>query len=174
VLCDAVLTAETPFLTWLLCQIWLVFGSRRLIWLAAAQVGDMAALLRARSRWVVTGTPMGNGGLRDLHGLLRVLRHDPFSDRRLWRTCVEHPCLRGMSVSCDIADQSSVKGLDWSQVVQPGCAMSLSRALPTLLCISSLRKLLGSLICCTVSLSLGLANSFLAGALKIGWNCMES
>ncbi len=60
-----------------------------------AQVGDMAALLRAESRWVVTGTPMGNGGLRDLHGLLRVLQHDPFADRRLWRTCVEGPCLRG-------------------------------------------------------------------------------
>ncbi|CAL8465161.1 g4696 [Coccomyxa elongata] len=59
-----------------------------------SQVGDMAALLRARSRWVVTGTPMGNGGLRDLHGLLRVLQHDPFQDRRLWRVCVERPCLR--------------------------------------------------------------------------------
>ncbi|EIE20408.1 hypothetical protein COCSUDRAFT_67348 [Coccomyxa subellipsoidea C-169] len=59
-----------------------------------SQVGDMAALLRAESRWVVTGTPMGNGGLRDLHGLLRVLQHDPFADRRLWRTCVEGPCLR--------------------------------------------------------------------------------
>ncbi|BDA50767.1 probable E3 ubiquitin-protein ligase SHPRH [Coccomyxa sp. Obi] len=59
-----------------------------------SQVGDMAALLRARSRWVVTGTPIGNGGLRDLHGLLRVLQHDPFQDRRLWRVCVEQPCLR--------------------------------------------------------------------------------
>lgn len=55
----------------------------------------MASLLRARLRWVVTGTPIGNGGLRDLHGLLRVLQHDPFADRRLWRACVELPYLRG-------------------------------------------------------------------------------
>lgn len=68
------------------------------------QVGDMAALLHAQSRWVVTGTPMGNGGLRDLHGLMRVLRHDPFFDRRLWRTCVEQPCLRG---ACDVVPWSN-------------------------------------------------------------------
>ncbi len=67
------------------------------------QVGDMAALLRARLRWVVTGTPMGNGGLRDLHGLLRVLQHDPFQDRGLWRICVEQPCLRGaLPFQCSI------------------------------------------------------------------------
>ena len=55
----------------------------------------MAAMLRARSRWVVTGTPIGRGGLGDLHGLLRVLRHDPLSERALWDACVQRPVLRG-------------------------------------------------------------------------------
>ena len=60
----------------------------------------MAAMLRARSRWVVTGTPISRGGLGDLHGLLRVLRHDPFSDRTLWETCVQQPFLRGAQLDC--------------------------------------------------------------------------
>ena len=59
------------------------------------QVGDMAAMVRARSRWVVTGTPIGSGGLTDLHGLLRVLQHDPFQDRQLWRACIARPYARG-------------------------------------------------------------------------------
>ena len=61
----------------------------------AAQVGDMAAMVGARSRWVVTGTPIGSGGLTDLHGLLRVLQHDPFQDRQLWRTCIARPYAQG-------------------------------------------------------------------------------
>ena len=48
----------------------------------------MAAMVRAQSRWVVTGTPIGSGGLTDLHGLLRVLQHDPFQDRQLWQACI--------------------------------------------------------------------------------------
>ncbi len=56
----------------------------------------MAAMVRAQSRWVVTGTPIGSGGLTDLHGLLRVLQHDPFQDRQLWQACVARPYARGM------------------------------------------------------------------------------
>ena len=55
----------------------------------------MAAMVGARSRWVVTGTPIGSGGLTDLHGLLRVLQHDPFQDRQLWQTCIGRPYARG-------------------------------------------------------------------------------
>ena len=55
----------------------------------------MAAMVRAQSRWVVTGTPIGSGGLTDLHGLLRVLQHDPFQDRQLWQACVARPYARG-------------------------------------------------------------------------------
>ena len=60
-----------------------------------AQVGDMAAMVQARARWVVTGTPIGSGGLSDLHGLLRVLQHDPFQDRQLWQACIAKPYARG-------------------------------------------------------------------------------
>ena len=60
-----------------------------------AQVGDMAAMVQARARWVVTGTPIGSGGLSDLHGLLRVLQHDPFRDRQLWQACIAKPYARG-------------------------------------------------------------------------------
>jgi E3 ubiquitin-protein ligase SHPRH len=67
--------------------------------LRCSQVGDMAAMLRARARWVVTGTPMGAGGLRDLHGLLRVLGHAPFADRRVWLACVQRPYERGARLS---------------------------------------------------------------------------
>lgn len=55
----------------------------------------MASMVRARARWVVTGTPLGSGGLTDLHGLLRVLQHDPFRDRQLWHACIAKPYARG-------------------------------------------------------------------------------
>ena len=55
----------------------------------------MAAMVQARSRWVVTGTPIGSGGLSDLHGLLRVLQHDAFRDRQLWQACIAKPHARG-------------------------------------------------------------------------------
>ena len=55
----------------------------------------MAAMVRAQTRWVVTGTPIGSGGLIDLHGLLRVLQHDPFQDRQLWQTCIARPYHKG-------------------------------------------------------------------------------
>ncbi len=58
----------------------------------------MAAMVRAQSRWVVTGTPIGSGGLTDLHGLLRVLQHDPFQDRQLWQACIARPYARGAPV----------------------------------------------------------------------------
>lgn len=60
-----------------------------------SQVADMAAMLRARYRWMVTGTPIGAGILRDLYGLMRALQHDPFQDLKLWQTCIEHPCTQG-------------------------------------------------------------------------------
>jgi hypothetical protein len=60
----------------------------------------MAAMVRARARWVVTGTPIGSGGLTDLHGLLRVLQHDPFQDRQLWHTCIAKPYARGGTPAC--------------------------------------------------------------------------
>ena len=55
----------------------------------------MAAMVQARARWVVTGTPIGSGGLSDLHGLLRVLQHDPFRDRQVWQACIAKPYARG-------------------------------------------------------------------------------
>lgn len=101
--------------------------AERLFWVVT-QVGDMAALLRARSRWVVTGTPIGNGGLRDLHGLLRVLQHDPFQDRRLWRVCVEQPCLRGESPSrCGVPKPEPDQALSLQLVQSPRASMLSSK-----------------------------------------------
>jgi hypothetical protein len=34
----------------------------------------------ARCRWCVTGTPIGAGGVHDIHGLLCVLKYKPYDD----------------------------------------------------------------------------------------------
>ena len=70
----------------------------------------MAAMVGARSRWVVTGTPIGSGGLADLHGLLRVLQHDPFQNRQLWRACIARPYAQGTPMLTE-ADSSDAQEL---------------------------------------------------------------
>jgi E3 ubiquitin-protein ligase SHPRH len=59
-------------------------------------VGRMAHQLRSRHRWMVTGTPIGSGGLADIQGLLHVLQHDPYQDAFEWRHRLANPYLRGM------------------------------------------------------------------------------
>jgi hypothetical protein len=46
---------------------------------------QMVRKLSSVHRWCVTGTPMGDNALGDLHGALSVLCHEPFQDPRLWR-----------------------------------------------------------------------------------------
>lgn len=78
--------------------------------LCPIQVADMASMLRARHRWMVTGTPIGAGVLRDVYGLLRALQHDPFQDLKLWQTCVEGPCQRGICQFTSIHCHSDMQG----------------------------------------------------------------
>ncbi len=58
-------------------------------------VAEMAGRLRGANRWVVSGTPLGAGGLGDLQALLAVLRHEPFADAAAWRAVVQGPVGRG-------------------------------------------------------------------------------
>ncbi|XP_033866726.3 transcription termination factor 2 [Acipenser ruthenus] len=50
--------------------------------------------LRARKRWVVTGTPIQNN-LLDMYSLLKFLRCSPFDEYKLWKNQVDNGSKRG-------------------------------------------------------------------------------
>lgn len=47
-------------------------------------VALMTQRLQAQHRWVVTGTPLGRGGLKDIHALFRALHHHPLGLTPKW------------------------------------------------------------------------------------------
>jgi len=53
-----------------------------------AQIAMSACRLRAKCRWVLTGTPIQNK-LLDMYSLLRFLRVSPFDEFKLWKAQVE-------------------------------------------------------------------------------------
>lgn len=46
-------------------------------------------------RWCVTGTPVGAGGLDDVQFLLRILKHNPYRDRAIFRAHIQRPFSMG-------------------------------------------------------------------------------
>eukprot|EP00884_Botryococcus_braunii_P013532 jgi/Botrbrau1/2217/Bobra.101_2s0046.1 len=77
-----------------LMRVWwwrLVLDEAQYVGTGLRAVGRMAHQLRSQHRWMVTGTPVGPGGLSDVQGLLYVLRHDPFQDLQLWRHVIARP-----------------------------------------------------------------------------------
>eukprot|EP00804_Cyclotella_cryptica_P000973 CCRYP_012323-RA/>CCRYP_012323-RA protein AED:0.21 eAED:0.21 QI:187/1/1/1/0.9/0.81/11/931/1333 len=50
-------------------------------------VSKACCLLRAGSRWCVTGTPIQNS-LQDVYGLLKFLRHEPWCEATFWRNAI--------------------------------------------------------------------------------------
>jgi hypothetical protein len=69
----------------------------RLVFDEAQQVGSlsntavMADYLQAQHRWVVTGTPLGAGGLSDVGNLLRLINASPFHETSVFRAAIERP-----------------------------------------------------------------------------------
>lgn len=61
----------------------------------AGSVAVMTQRLSAKHRWVVTGTPIGRGGLKDILALLRALNHYPMGSTPMWLP-TEHSLSAGM------------------------------------------------------------------------------
>ncbi|OVA19871.1 SNF2-related [Macleaya cordata] len=55
---------------------------------------DVFLLLKAKSRWVVTGMPILNGSY-NLHFVMAFLKFEPFSANNYWRTLVQIPIEKG-------------------------------------------------------------------------------
>jgi hypothetical protein len=60
-----------------------------------SQSARMAARIVSEHRWATTGTPIGKGGLDDLHGLMVFLCLEPFTRRSYWNHAVARPYHRG-------------------------------------------------------------------------------
>eukprot|EP00892_Ulva_mutabilis_P006202 jgi/Ulvmu1/3954/UM018_0177.1 len=61
---------------------------------AATKQSQCCAELPARSRWLVTGTPIQNS-MKDLYGLLAFLRLAPLTERSVFRAAFERPMAAG-------------------------------------------------------------------------------
>ena len=55
----------------------------------ATIVSRACCMLKAQSRWAVTGTPMQNS-LQDIYGLLKFLRHEPWCEASFWRKAISN------------------------------------------------------------------------------------
>ncbi|KAL3793573.1 hypothetical protein ACHAW5_002853 [Stephanodiscus triporus] len=62
-------------------------------------------MLRAESRWCVTGTPIQNS-LTDVYGLLKFLRHEPWCEPAFWRNSIADAASSG--VSAFVRNSSSI------------------------------------------------------------------
>lgn len=80
---------------------------------ANAQQSRAVTNLKAKRRWVVTGTPIQNGSF-DLFSLMAFLRFEPFSIKNYWQSLVQRPLAQG-----------DKKGLSRLQVVAHGCFLPL-------------------------------------------------
>ncbi|PIA59975.1 hypothetical protein AQUCO_00400688v1 [Aquilegia coerulea] len=61
---------------------------------AEAQQSKAVIALKAKRRWVVTGTPIQNGSL-DLFSLMAFLKFEPFSIKNYWQSLVQRPLSQG-------------------------------------------------------------------------------
>ncbi|WCJ33312.1 DNA/RNA helicase protein [Euphorbia peplus] len=61
---------------------------------ANAQQSRAVTNLKAKHRWVVTGTPIQNGSF-DLFSLMAFLRFEPFSIKSYWQSLVQRPLSQG-------------------------------------------------------------------------------
>ncbi|KDP37685.1 hypothetical protein JCGZ_06342 [Jatropha curcas] len=59
-----------------------------------AQQTQAVTNLKAKRRWVVTGTPIQNGSF-DLFSLMAFLRFEPFSIKNYWQSLVQRPLAHG-------------------------------------------------------------------------------
>eukprot|EP00970_Alexandrium_tamarense_P009584 scaffold1928_cov109-Alexandrium_tamarense.AAC.9 len=59
-----------------------------------AVVSRACCMLKAKSRWAVTGTPIQNS-LQDVYGLLKFLRHEPWCEATFWRNAITNALLAG-------------------------------------------------------------------------------
>ncbi|KAJ7976573.1 DNA/RNA helicase protein [Quillaja saponaria] len=59
-----------------------------------AQQSRAVTNLKAKRRWVVTGTPIQNGSF-DLFSLMAFLRFEPFSIKSYWQSLVQRPLAQG-------------------------------------------------------------------------------
>ncbi|KAJ4972310.1 hypothetical protein NE237_005409 [Protea cynaroides] len=71
-----------------------ILDEAHLIKNVAAQQSEAVINLKAKRRWVVTGTPIQNG-LSDLFSLMAFLKFEPFSIKSYWQSLVQRPLGQG-------------------------------------------------------------------------------
>ena len=71
------------------------------------QQSKACCLLKADTRWCVTGTPIQNS-LQDVYGLLKFLRHEPWNDAWFWRSAITNSVSGGVgNASTDESDHDA-------------------------------------------------------------------
>lgn len=71
-----------------------ILDEAHLIKNANAQQSQAVTKLKAKRRWVVTGTPFQNGSF-DLFSLMSFLRFEPFSIKSYWQRLIQRPLSQG-------------------------------------------------------------------------------
>ncbi|KAK3405376.1 hypothetical protein EUGRSUZ_K01651 [Eucalyptus grandis] len=71
-----------------------ILDEAHLIKNANAQQSQAVTKLKAKRRWVVTGTPIQNGSF-DLFSLMSFLRFEPFSIKSYWQSLIQRPLSQG-------------------------------------------------------------------------------
>ncbi|XP_043692129.1 putative SWI/SNF-related matrix-associated actin-dependent regulator of chromatin subfamily A member 3-like 1 [Telopea speciosissima] len=71
-----------------------ILDEAHLIKNVAAQQSEAVINLKAKRRWVVTGTPIQNGS-SDLFSLMAFLKFEPFSIKSYWQSLVQRPLGQG-------------------------------------------------------------------------------
>ncbi|XP_010271899.1 PREDICTED: putative SWI/SNF-related matrix-associated actin-dependent regulator of chromatin subfamily A member 3-like 1 [Nelumbo nucifera] len=71
-----------------------ILDEAHLIKNVAARQSQAVIELKAKRRWVVTGTPIQNGSF-DLYSLMSFLRFEPFSIKSYWQSLVQRPLDQG-------------------------------------------------------------------------------
>ncbi|KAL3775420.1 hypothetical protein ACHAWO_001434 [Cyclotella atomus] len=99
-------------------------------------VSKACCLLRADSRWCVTGTPIQNS-LQDVYGLLKFLRHEPWCEASFWKNAITTENTTG-TVMADgkLVENSPMKASSTPDAM----SVAFGRSMPDILAATSTRR----------------------------------
>jgi hypothetical protein len=87
-------------------------------------VSKACCAIKAEKRWCVTGTPVINS-LDDIYGLLKFLKHEPWSDSSFWKNLISRAMTERSSDTSDSKNAEKITKIDGSN---GGMQIALNRA----------------------------------------------
>jgi DNA repair protein RAD5 len=79
-------------------------------------VSRACCLLKAESRWAVTGTPITNS-LQDVYGLLKFLRHEPWCEANFWRKAINGAASNELGGGMNSSSEAVENGMEPSSKI---------------------------------------------------------